>query len=309
MQPEQTRQERFSAYANYLRERFRSGLLSQVQPLNQWVVWRGELIEGKRKKVPYNPNYRNAKASVKIPKSWGSFETALTALESGNYSGLGLMITPPLVFIDLDHCVAKETGEIIDPKAQDIVKAINSYTEISPSRTGLHILSYGSVPASLHNEIEVYGQERFTTITTRHVPGTPQTVEHRQSEVTALFKEFAPVVTKHKGSEHGGGVVAAHLTELPPEAANDKLLQALLSGDMSSVGNDQSRADWILLMKLLHWTGDNKSLTKEIFFQSPLGQREKARDTEGKGRRGNTNYVDKTIDKILERRHNPAMKR
>ena len=52
MNPEQTRHERFTSYAHLLSERFHSGMLSQLQPLNQWVVWKGkgELEAGKRKK-------------------------------------------------------------------------------------------------------------------------------------------------------------------------------------------------------------------------------------------------------------------
>lgn len=135
--PERNRQERFSAYTAYLKERFNSGILAQLQTIPQWVVWRAELDrESKPKKAPYNPNVRNAYASVKIPKSWGSLDAALSALATGIYSGIGFVITPPLTFIDLDHSVSKETGEIIDPQAAGIVKSINSYTEISPSRTG-----------------------------------------------------------------------------------------------------------------------------------------------------------------------------
>ena len=102
MSPEYTRQEQFSQYAAQLQERFESGMLAELQPLDQWVAWRAEIdSEGKQKKVPYNPNYQLAHASVKIPKSWGSLDQALTALQTGNYSGLGFMITPPFVFIDL----------------------------------------------------------------------------------------------------------------------------------------------------------------------------------------------------------------
>ena len=146
MTPEHTGHERFISYAHLLSERFASGMLSQLQPLNQWVVWKGELEAGKRKKVPYNPNYRNARDSVKIPKSWGSLPDALTALESGNFSGIGFMITPPLSFIDLDHSYDRTTGTITDPKAAEIVQSMNSYTEVSPSGTGLHILAFGQLP-------------------------------------------------------------------------------------------------------------------------------------------------------------------
>jgi hypothetical protein len=69
-EPEYTRHERFIQYAETLRERFAEGCLSELQDLNQWVVWRGEIEDSKPKKVPYNPNYYHvqARASVKIPK-------------------------------------------------------------------------------------------------------------------------------------------------------------------------------------------------------------------------------------------------
>jgi hypothetical protein len=72
-------------------------------------------------------------------------------------------------------------------------------------------------------------------------------------------------------------------------------------------GNDHHRADWILLMKLLHWTGDEKQLTKSLFLASPLGHRDNARDEKGEGKRGNSSYADRTIDRIIERRQNQPM--
>src|SRR5207248_10515781 len=137
-----TRQEQFTAYAAILRERLHSGLLSELQSLPQWVVWRSELEDGKSKKVPYNPNHLLARASVKIPKSWGTLDQALTALETGNYSGLGFMLTPPLVMVDLDNSFDKAMQTITNPQAQEIVQSLNSYTEASPGN-GLHILAYG----------------------------------------------------------------------------------------------------------------------------------------------------------------------
>src|SRR5205085_12031685 len=94
------------------------------------------------------------------------------------------------------------------------------------------------------------------------------------------------------------------LTELPPEAANDAKLQRLLAGDMSAYGNDQSRADFVLVMKLLHWTGDNISLTRDLFLQSPLGQRAKAERPTGE-----KTYVDMTIQNVLKKRRNPPQRR
>jgi putative DNA primase/helicase len=277
MKPEQTRKEQFTGYAANLRERFESGVLSELQPLNQWVLWRGEIEDGKKKKVPYNPHHHLIRASVKIPKSWGSLPEALSALATGNYSGIGFMITPPLVMIDLDHSYDRSTQTITDPKAAEIVQELKSYTELSPSGTELHILAYGVLPGKgMHTAIEIYGQDRFTTITTNHIPGTEPTIQHRQDALTSLYNRFAPPVAELDYQNTRGGVGSGNaLVELPPEAEKDSLLQDLLRGDLSPFQGNQSRADFVLIMKLLHWTGDNINLTRQLFLSSPLGQREK----------------------------------
>ncbi len=126
MIPEHQRRERFTAYAHMLKERFDAGILAELRPLPQWVVWRSELEDGKQKKVPYNPQRHLIRASVKLSKSWGTLDQALTALETGNYSGIGFMITPPLVFIDLDNSFDRKTRTITSPQAEGIIQAINS---------------------------------------------------------------------------------------------------------------------------------------------------------------------------------------
>ena len=305
MNPEQSRHERFVAYAELLRERFDSGVLTELQELPQWVVWRAEVEGEKHKKVPYNPHYHLTRASVKIPKSWGTLTEALTALETGNYSGLGFIITPPLVMVDLDNSFERATRTITDPQAAEIVQSLHSYTEASPGK-GLHVLAYGTLPGKgIHTAIEMYGQDRFTTITTNHLTGTPTTTAHHQDELAALYNRFGPQVEQAaiQNTRVGGGSENV-LTDLPPEAANDPLLQRLLAGDTAPFGNDHSRADFVLLMKLLHWTGDNVSLTRDLFLASPLGERAKAQRPTGI-----TTYVDMTIYNVLKKRRNAPMRR
>src|SRR5947209_3774891 len=304
MNPEQNRHERFIEYAELLRERFDSGVLAELQELPQWVVWRGELEGEKHKKVPYNPHSHLTRASVTIPKSWGTLTEALTALETGNYSGLGFMITPPLVMVDLDNSFERATRTITDPQAQEIVQSLHSYTEASPGK-GLHVLAYGTLPGKgIHTAIEMYGQDRFTTITINHIAGTPTTIEHRHEAIATLYQRFAPGARSDNQNTRVGVGSATPLTELPPEASNDPLLQDLLQGNITHFDGDWSRADFVLLMKLLHWTGDNVSLTRDLFLASPLGQRAKAQRPTGI-----TTYVDMTIYNVLKKRRNPPQRR
>ncbi len=304
MSPEYSRHERFIEYTAALRERFDSGVLSELQPLSQWVVWKGELEDGKRKKVPYNPRYRRARASVKLPASWGSLTDALTALETGTDRGLGFILTPPLVMVDLDYSYDRATGAITDPQAEEIIQSLNSYTEASPG-SGLHVLAYGSLPdKNIHTAIEMYGWERFTTITTDHLPGTSTSIEYRQEALTALYNRFAPQgrETNNQNTRVGIGT-GATLTELPPEAAYDAVLQRLLAGDITGY-KSASNADFVLVLKLLHWTGDNVALTRKLFMESGLYRPEK---TERKT--GEITYLDMTINNAIRKRRNPPQQR
>ena len=106
----------------------------------QWVVWRAELRDGKITKIPYNAR-THQKAKSNDPKTWGSFEIALEAFQgSRKYNGIGFMLSLRDYYVgwDLDHCRNPETGQI-EPWAQDAIDKLNSYTEISPSGTGIRI--------------------------------------------------------------------------------------------------------------------------------------------------------------------------
>lgn len=62
--------------------------------------------------------------------------------------GLSIALTEPYIFIDLDH-VINNKGETL-PEALDIINTLNSYTEVSTSKTGYHILIKTSAPGVLN---------------------------------------------------------------------------------------------------------------------------------------------------------------
>ena len=303
-------QRHYAGYASDLRERFQSGLLSELLPYSQFVVWKYTMEQGKLKKRPYNPR-TNLPAKTTDPSTWTNVSTALKALATGRYNGIGFVFaeSDPFTGTDLDNCVSKDGS--IAAWAQEIITTLDTYTEYSPSKFGVHLLTQATLEGAGRKigTIEMYSQGRFFTLTADHVTGTPTAIEDRQQQQTSLYTSLVPEVPPTRSIQNTGGVVGtARLSELPPDAARDPVLQELLSGNMTRYGNDHHRADWHLLMKLLHWTGDDRQLSKNIFLNSPLGQRAKAQEPEGEGRRGNTNYVDRTIDRIIEKRRNPPMR-
>jgi len=315
MSAERPYAEKASAYAEGLYKRFQAGILKSMQGKPLWGLYKVEQDEkGNWHKRPYQPNGRAA--STLTLAHWNSLDTVLEALALAKFpvSGIGMLLPAPYILIDLDAkedapIYDKETKKIVSPLALRIMHAVPTYFELSP-RLGLHGITEGRPRQGNFRtaSLEMY-TNWFSTVTTRHLPGTPLDVTNQQEAIEALEDEFHPKVSERVYQNTGGVAVASRLTELPPEAASHVRLQQLLSGDMSSVSNDHHLADWNALMMLLHWTGDDIPLTREIFLASTLGQRAKAWDEKGEGRRGQESYLDRTIRRILEKRRNPPMKR
>jgi putative DNA primase/helicase len=130
----------------------------------QWVVWRA--VGDKPDKVPYSAR-DGLKASTTDLMTWSSFEEAHKAARTDEYDGLGFVFSSadPFTGIDLDGCVDPKTGAVA-AWALEIVRYFQSYTELSTTGTGLHIIVKGlQVPNRRKDAVEVYSSKRFFTIT------------------------------------------------------------------------------------------------------------------------------------------------
>src|SRR5438132_10343189 len=109
--PRYTHQEQtnYAGYAQDLRERLQSGLLSELTPYPQFVVWKYTVEHGKLKKRPFNPRTYTA-ARTNDPSTWTRVEHSLHALATGRYNGIGFVFAEadPFTGIDLDAYVGKD---------------------------------------------------------------------------------------------------------------------------------------------------------------------------------------------------------
>jgi putative DNA primase/helicase len=128
----------------------------------QWVVWKA--LGEKPDKIPYSAR-TGRKASSTDLMTWSVFEETLEAYNNGEYAGLGFVFCSgdPYTGADLDSCV-DEDGKIA-PWALEIVRHLDSYTELSATGSGLHIIVRGDVPNRRKSGIEVYSSKRFFTMT------------------------------------------------------------------------------------------------------------------------------------------------
>jgi hypothetical protein len=179
-----------------------------IGDLRQWLCWRQEERMGKLTKIPYSP-VTGDRASSTNPETWTCYQEALRACKEQGYGGIGFVFTPEdnLCGVDLDGCLNPETGEV-EGWAQEIIDELDSYTEISPSGTGVHILVIGELPEGRNRKgrFETYDRGRYFTVTGKHLSGTPQSIESRQEELHGVVQRM---FGGDSANGHGEPVVAA----------------------------------------------------------------------------------------------------
>jgi putative DNA primase/helicase len=169
---------------------------------HQWVLWKTKIRAGRPTKVPYQPNGIEADSSD--PKTWSTYTEAVGTYPEGGYDGIGFVFDPldPYAGVDLDHCI--NADGTIKPKAKAILERLNSFSEISPSGTGVKVFLKAKNPVSIRSkdgkfqqgfsskkadlEIEIYYGYRFFTLTGNVLPEYPATIEDRNQGLTDIFR-------------------------------------------------------------------------------------------------------------------------
>ncbi|AWN43146.1 hypothetical protein [Methylobacterium durans] len=165
--------------------------IAQLKARRQWVAWKYVYRDdgGKPTKPPFQPA-SGLPASHSNPRHWGTYDEAVARATRSRMSGVGYVLTSDdeLTGFDLDNCRDPDTGEI-EAWAQEIVDLGETYCEVSPSETGLRLIALGKVTASLKRDpvnVEIYGTQRYLTITGWHVPGTPTEIRPAPRTLAAL---------------------------------------------------------------------------------------------------------------------------
>ncbi|MFD1571270.1 hypothetical protein [Halorubrum laminariae] len=280
----------------------------------QWVCWREEDRDGKPTKIPVAPG-AGGFASATESETWASFEKALEYTETEHADGVGFVFTDddPIVGIDLDDCRDPETGDV-DDAALDIIARLDSYTEVSPSGTGYHVLITGELPdgRNRRGSVELYDTARFFTVTGDHVEWTPTRVARRQDALTAIHREYvqdterdtASESKQYEGADDESQTTGAadvdvdlddeELLEKARNASNGEKFERLWNGNTAGY-DSQSEADMALCCLLAFWTGGDRTQMEQLFRQSGL-HREKWDEVHYAD--GST-YGEKTIERAI----------
>jgi hypothetical protein len=265
----------------------------ELKLLRQWIVWRAEDIGAKHAtKVPYDA--RTGKlASVTEPETWIDFDTAVGVSKS--YSGIGFVFTDadPYTFIDLDNT----EGDTVALNRQiDLHKALDSYSEVSPSGAGLHIIIKGKVPAGRRRSfIEIYSSLRYATFTGNVYNKKP--IVERQEILQNVWEQLGGSTTTfvYNGDKEEK-YSDKEIVEQANRATNGDKFKSLYSGDWQTLYPSQSEADFALIDIIAFYTQNRNQITR-LFRASGLGRRDKAKRADYLGWMINRSF-DRMLPKI-----------
>jgi predicted P-loop ATPase len=259
--------------------------LKKFQKEKRWVNYRLVKVNGKNAftKVPYT--FEGYKASSTNPKDWTTYENIKKVSED-----VGIVFTPKmdLLGIDIDHCLVDNKIEHAEKeKIADLILEADTYTEVSPSGSGLHLfLSISDVgglelTGNKKAPFEIYTAGRYFTFT-GNVYGEEREVRTVTKEEALKILSIIGYPWKVEEEDHEktnlGAPEEFDLTDRTKKMYASKsgdAIRRLYDGDISAYGDDQSRADAAFLSHLSFWFNNDPVIMNEYWLRSPLGSRKK----------------------------------
>lgn len=251
----------------------------QLQVYPNWVC-------GGVNKEPYDPKTGKL-AEADNPATWGTYEQVLKYFNSHRNNGtrtLGFeMSESPFTAIDMDHVRNPETGSI-EPWAIEIIRGLDSYTEISPSDTGIRIFVTSEEDFPYFNRkkgglgpdkqaLEVSNGRKYFSVTGNHLDGTPIHIAYRPEELKKIINQYFPAKEPEapSGPRPQSPIGDDDIIDRASRAKNGATFRQLWAGDWQGAGYpSQSEADMALCCHLAFYTGNDAARIDRHFRKSGL---------------------------------------
>lgn len=247
----------------------------ELKALPNWICWDAVPDEkrGKIKKVPINA-LTGGGAMSNNPSTWCDLDTAVRASEK--HSGIGFMFGGcPYFGVDIDGKEEEleayqrgENGNIIS----EFISTLQSYTEISQSGKGIHIICRGKLPkrGRRKGSVEMYEDGRFFVMTGNSCS--------EYESIAECSDSIKPLHEKYIGGGHEPVAKAVPAVRLDTAdqiikaaagAKNGGKFVSLYSGRTAGY-TSQSEADMAFCSMLAFWTGCDAEKMDMIFRSSGL---------------------------------------
>lgn len=282
-----------------------SNIPDELKQLKNWCVWKFEKRNGKRTKIPFNAETGEfAKSNDK--STWSSYENAVNA---EGVDGIGFFFEPPYLGIDIDDIDDDlhrfKQGDKLDNIVSEFNEAFKSYTEVSPSGNGLHIIVKGKIPGSRRRKgnIEMYDSGRFFTMTGKNIGKYKDVTEVSEQVFKTIYNKYLPDNTVKYPTTNNYQQNIHNLSEIDVineiyKSKQAKLFDDLMKGNYEPYYTSHSEADMALANILAFWCARDYTQMDSIFRQSNL-YRDKWDE-----KRKNSTYGEQTLFKAINEANN-----
>lgn len=255
----------------------------ELKLLKNWVCWKAEpdpKAHSGLKKIPINP-HTGGQAMSNNPDTWSDFETAVRV--SADFAGIGFVFDGSGYFgVDLDDmpdALEQFKGGMYDNVIGEFVYGLKSYTELSYSGSGIHIICKGRLPegARRRSGIEMYEKSRFFVMTGNYysefveIADCTETIKPLHEKYLMQDKNFNPGKKNvHPGAQNFSLTPSAsEIIEKARNSQNGRKFEALYKGDISGYAS-QSEADMAFCNILAFWCGGDIEAMDSIYRSSGL---------------------------------------
>jgi len=262
-------------------------------------------------KVPLSVNGGFARSNDR--STFVDFKTAVNSdiakpvIVNGRFvNGLGLGIFNGYSAVDIDHCV--KNGKAND-FAQKIIDYFQSYTELSPSRTGIRIIFKTDVKSIDKNQyyinnrklgLEIYiegSTAKFVTITGDIYDGTAGFGIVTADPMPIMNEYMFKTTTLYESKQAEAPARKADFN-LERALSNDRKFHDLWFSKASGSGGNESETDLALCSKLAFYCQKDTSKMNDLFTSSPyFHSKDKSHISKWNDRE---DYSRMTLDKACE---------
>ena len=299
---------------------------AELKNLKQWVLWKSEQKPGAKKptKIPYQTNGK--RADTMNPETWGEFDEVFEKyqepsikyqedtppnplllereLQTSNiehrtsfeYSGIGFVFSANDEYCGLDFDDYIDDAGVVSETVINWIERFDSYTEISQSGKGIHIIIKGLIPGTKRRKgkFEVYESGRYFAFTGELYDTNYYVIQERQGVLDGFYYDVIekyqvssikyqekthPLIPSQEGKQSPlpksdcNQSTNRHLTdneiiEKLTVAKNSQKFLRLWGGDFSDYAS-QSEADLGLTMMLAFYTQDESQIDR-LFQMSDL---------------------------------------
>lgn len=273
----------------------------------------------KGEKQPIRANQK-VYAKTNNKKTWNTFSQALEGTKKYKNYLIGIMFAETLkgclCGLDIDNCII---NGVIHPEAMKIVQTFNTYTEISQSGTGLHLIFYAKkkgkkcVNANIEwcGKLELYDNGRHFALTGNVINDIG--IMERQKECDSLYDKYLKILENNDTENtvfdepvYTDEQIAGYMQDVEKLLKNSKniILKENWNGKRSKRkadgSPDDSRNDYDLFSGLAWFYPRKPYLIEQLALKSPYCKQMKPERFQEKWIKRRDNYLIPTIENAIK---------